>query len=65
MSKVIISQRELRNDNVVSSAELRPVHKCPTFATREAFLGGWQHALSRSGRFAELRADLNAVVNLG
>ncbi len=49
--------------NGVPSAELKPVRKRPTFATRDAFLSGREYTPYRSERFAELRADLDAVVD--
>ncbi len=49
--------------NGVPSAELRPVRKRPTFATRDTFVHGREYAPHRNDRFSELRADLDKVID--
>jgi prevent-host-death family protein len=50
--------------NGVPSAELRPLRKRPTFASRDAFVSGRLYASQRVNRLAELRADLGEVMDI-
>lgn len=50
--------------NGVPSAELRPVRKRPTFASRDAFIAGQKFATQRPGRLQELRNDLDSAIDM-